>query len=83
NKLSLFSSDGDVLRLDMRWNLDSDGTTPTGVGEGPVALEYTQRGGKDLLLVLNFFEHSLSVFDVTANSANDYTLLMKVNNEPN
>lgn len=83
HKLSLFSSDGDVLRLDMRWDLDSDETSPVGVGEGPVALEYTQRDGKDLLLVLNFFDHSLSVFDVSADSANDYTLLMKVHNEAN
>ena len=83
NKLSIFSSDGDVLRLDMRWDLDTDGTTSVGIGEGPVAIEHTQRDGKDLLLVLNFFDHSLSVFDVSADSANDYTLLMKVHNETN
>jgi hypothetical protein len=83
NKLSIFSSDGDVLRLDMRWDLDTDGTTSVGIGEGPVAIEHTQKDGKDLLLVLNFFDHSLSVFDVSADSANDYTLLMKVHNESN
>jgi len=83
NKLSLFSSSGDALVLETRWDLDTDGTSALGVGEGPVALRHTFRDGKDLLLVLNFFDHSLSIFDISAQSASDYQLVMKVQNETN
>lgn len=78
NRLFLFSVQGDVLRLETRLDLDKHDLSPVGVGQGPVAIEYLYRDGRDILLVLNFYDHSLSVLDISSPDVAGYKLLTKV-----
>ena len=49
---------------------DAEGLTMVGrideVGVGPFALAHVRRGTRELLLVTTFFDHGLSVYDITA-----------------
>ncbi|OGQ89677.1 MAG: hypothetical protein A2289_09580 [Deltaproteobacteria bacterium RIFOXYA12_FULL_58_15] len=59
-------------RIDYRNLPGSEGEA---VGLGPYALAHASRSGRELLLVTTFFDHGLSVFDITATESNGFTLL--------
>ena len=83
SKLSIFEASDGVLNLVSVLELDELNPDDLGVGEGPVVARHVQLGGKDLLLVLNFYGHSLSIMDVSADNANEFTLITKVQNVSN
>jgi hypothetical protein len=83
NKLSIFSAGGGALNLIAQLSQDDIVPGTLGVGESPVTVRHTQRDGKDLLLVLNFSDHSLSIIDVSADFASDFSLVTKVQNASN
>lgn len=62
---------GDSLRLDRRLE---------GVGAGPFYVEYLRVDGRDLLFVSVFFDHGLTVIDVTPEDPQDITVLGMVRN---
>jgi hypothetical protein len=64
-----------------RIELDTRSSDQQGVGQGPFSIEVLEREGRILLFVANFFEHSLSVFDLSAASPSDFWQVAKVQNE--
>ena len=83
DKLSIFNATAGTMTLMTQLKLDSLVPNQVGVGEGPVVIRHIQRDQKDLLLVLNFSEHSLSIIDVSSDSATDFSLVTKVQNASN
>ena len=79
--LYIFAPTGQGVRPVARFELDTKSPDTNGVGEGPFALEVVERNGRTFLLAANFFEHSISVFDVSAASPTDFTQVAKVQNE--
>ncbi len=50
-------------------------------GQGPVGLLPVQVGGKDYLLVSTFFDHGLTVIDISATNYTDFTVLTSIHDE--
>ena len=86
NLLYLFSAAGDSLRLEHRFELDTGASEAGGIGTGPFQVHHVRRTAetfpeyKDLIVVANFSDHSLSVLDVTPQNPTDFSVIAKVQN---
>jgi hypothetical protein len=79
--LYLFTPAGDDVRPVARFELEAKAASGRGVGEGPFAVEVVERNGSLFLLAANFFDHSISVFDVSAVDPAGFKQIAKVQNE--